>query len=286
MRRALPLLSALALVVTCWLVVQVAREARIRTQLADESATKTKSVAELRERLAAVRSRSSPPAVVVSPPVDPKVAEINRELADLATERNQARDRRNALNGYVAGFERLKLSPATLAAAKQIILDRVRTIEAARKNTRSTDEILAIAERAGQAEREQLELLLGRDAADSLEASVRESQIDWEIGTDMWDGGAPLTPEQVQGLALAQQRAGFERVNWSATPKPAQVPDPQTGLSAQDNAFLAASASLLSPAQQDILRRSLVENNQYNTAMRTFSDRQRALWQTAGGGKK
>lgn len=137
---------------------------------------------------------------------------------------------------------------------------------------------MAAAESTRRAEEEQLVALLGKDAAEALAASAREGYIDWEIGTDMWDGGAPLAPEQLHALALAQVRVKFEQANWIVAPNAAQTPDPQTGLSSQDTAFLATTSSFLSPAQQEVLRRHLIEDNQYNAAMRGFGEKQKQLW--------
>ena len=93
---------------------------------------------------------------------------------------------------------------------------------------------------------------------------------------------APLEPDQVHAIALAQIRIKFEPAFWSTAPGEAQKPDPQTGLSNQDTDLLTATAPFLSPAQQEIFRKSLIEENLYNAAMRAFSEKQAQIWKANG----
>ena len=110
--------------------------------------------------------------------------------------------------------------------------------------------------------------LLGRETFEELEAYKLEFHFDWTIGTDLWDGGAPLTNDELHALALAIVRIGYDDQVILTAPKPAQVPHPTTWLSQQDNALLTATDHFLSPLQQELLRKNLVEENRYNTAMR------------------
>src|SRR5471030_354626 len=141
------------------------------------------------------------------------------------------------------------------------------------------EEVMAAIEPVRIARTEQLTALLGQDTYEQLEAYQRESHFDWTIGTDMWDGDAPLSPEQLHAFALATVQTRFEEGNIVAAPKPAQTPDPATGLSGQDMGLLTAGSGFLTPAQQEILRQNLIDDNRYNAAMRGFSAKQRQLWQ-------
>jgi hypothetical protein len=279
------LLAALVLRVLVW------RESGEQGRARMEFAAQTNAIAELRRELTASKLKASK-SVAKPAEVDPQLAEVTRQLADLSKKKQQARFRQNALNNYISGFDRLKLPPEILDEAKHIIIERWQAIEdlrnqseaSARANGKATwltEELLSAFERLRQSENEKLTALLGRDSAETLQASTREETINWEIGTDMWDAGAPISPEQVQALALAQERIRYERTFWGFDTKPSQIPDSKTGLSSQDAAFVASAAPALTTTQRQILVQSLIENNQYNASMRIFSERQKALWRAA-----
>ena len=202
--------------------------------------------------------------------------------ARFMAELQQRRFRLNALNNYAAGCMALHLSPETVARVKEIILMEWKAAENARKDVRSDEEMSGAAVRFQYIRDErdaQLTALLGHDAYEQLQAYERESHFDWTIGTDMWDGGAPLSADQLHALTLATVQTKFEEGFWSTGPKPTQSPDPVTGLSVQDLALLTASSRFLSPPQQEILRQNLIDDNAYNAAMRGFAAKQRQLWE-------
>ena len=273
--------SAALLAVAIWLGVDVWRERENVARSRQDLSARQKVIVTLQAKVAAARSKSkmTNAAENSAPAPDPKALEIKRELDALNTQLQTQRFRRNALNGYVAGFERLNLSPETLARAKEIILAGWKTSTERQKQVRSVDDL----EQMKKAEQAELIALLGQDGFETLDAATREESLDWEIGTDMWDGGAPLAPEQLRALALTETRLNIQRTPYFLTPKPEQIPDAQTWLSSQDAALLSASAEFLSPAQEEILRRSLIEENQYTAAMRGFGEKQRQLYSGAGG---
>jgi len=295
MQRVMPWLSAAFLGIAIYLGVAVWRQYREKAHWQEESTTRALQVAALRARTLAPRaivrssqtdenqatpgrdlSRASPAVV------DPKAIEAARE-DDLQIANHEKRSfRRNALRSYISGFDALQLSPEKLAQAKEILLAASQAAANRRKIARSAEDAAAARDRGIQAMDEQMTALLGQNDYDVLKASTREGALDWTIGTDMWDGGAPLEPDQVHAIALAQIRTKFEPAHWVIAPNEAQTPDPKTGLSNQDAALLTATAPFLSAAQQEILRRSLIEENLYNAAMRAFSEKQAQIWKANG----
>ena len=294
MHRLMPWLNAALLGIAIYLGVAVWGQHGEKAQWQRESATRTARAAALRAKASepsAQRRAGQPddaqatPAEKVSQPLPPVakpiLTEAERNDALEIANREKQSSRRNTLNTYAAGFDALHLPPEKLARAKEILLIASEAAANARKAARSIEDFFAAVTPISQAKDEQMTALLGPDNYDSLKASTLVSSLDWTLGTDMWDGGAPLAPEQLQAIALVQVRNKFERPNWLTAPNVAQTPDPQTGLSSQDAALFAASAQFLSPTQQEIFRRSLIEENQYNAAMRAFSEKQRQLSKAA-----
>lgn len=291
MVRLLPWLNATLLLIAIWLGIALRRQNNERTDWKQRSTDAAKMLANRRAQTPATRADAAPRSDPENAPSlprstdanfpaveDPKIAEAGREVARLAAERGQRSFRLNALTSYTTGLDSLHLSSETLERVKEIILAQWQAAADARKGAHSAEEAFAASTRAIQEKDTQLTALLGHDASEILEASTREDHLDWEIGTDMWDGGAPLAPDQLRALALAQVRTDYHQANWSLPPDAAQTPDPQSGLSNQDTALLGVSAAFFSPAQQQILRQNLIEENRYNAAMRTFSGKQRQIW--------
>jgi hypothetical protein len=295
MQRVMPWLSAAFLGIAIYLGVAVWRQRSEKAQWQQESTMRASQVAALRPRTLAPRAimRSSQTDESQATParnlnqaspavVDPKAIEAARE-DDLKVANGEKRSfRRNALHSYISGFDALQLAPEKSAQAKEIILAGWQAAANGRKTARSAEDAAAASARGIQAMDDQMTALLGQNDYDVLQASTREGTLDWTIGTDMWDGGAPLEPDQLHAIALAQIRIKFGPANWSTAPNEAQTPDPQTRLSSQDTALLTATAPFLSPAQQEIFRKSLIEENLYNAAMRAFSEKQAQIWRANG----
>jgi hypothetical protein len=263
------LLLAVGLGIACW------RQQHERDEWQQRASAAAQHLAKRRTEVARPPAPPQPPAAPATP--DPKLAAATSEVERLGAARAQRAFRLNALNGYKDGFDALRLPPATLAQAKAIILAQWQAAADARKDARSTDAALAAGRQAAREGEARLLDLLGRDAFELLEASSRKDHLDWEIGTDLWDGGAPLIPEQLHALAVAQVRTGYEQVNWFADPTESQAADPQTGLNRQDSALLRAVETALSPRQLELLRQNLIEDNRYNAAMRAFNAKQEEL---------
>ena len=294
--RIAPWLSLCLALLAVLLGWELWRQSGEHSHAASEASNQDRRLAALRRQYTLNQAKPSSPApapteartkVPEAAPAakDPKVLEAAKEVAQLAALREKQLFRRNALNHYREGLDALQLPPQTLEQAKAIIVASWEARAAAASKVKSSEELMALGSRHEQEEAQQLTALLGAPAYEQLKASTHVSSLDWTIGTDMWDGGAPLDKDQLQALALAQLRTGAQRTHWVVAPTPSQIPDPQTQLSPQDTALLAATTSSLSPTQQEILRRSLIEENQYNAAMRSARAQQEKLWQAqkAGG---
>lgn len=247
--------------------------ATLRTQLDAAKAQRDKANAERAaaaklESDAAKASAAAEALVSVSAaprPVDRRIATRDAELF-----------RRNALHPYVEGFERLQLPPALLAQAKAIIMARAQAARAVDKRIRPIAEMLAEYNRLNQTMEDQLTALIGADATLELKSASRESSLDWTIGTDLWDAGTPLTPAQLEALARVDVQARPVATHWAWETTDGD-PDPRTGLSRQNADYLAATSRILSPEQQAVLQRSLIEENRYSAAMRAFGEKQKKL---------
>jgi hypothetical protein len=275
MPRATTVLNAVLLLLAAGLGIACWRQQHERDEWQQRASAAAQHLAKRRTEVARPPAPLQPPAAPATP--DPKIAAAASEVERLGAARAQRAFRLNALNYYKDGLDALRLPPATLSQAKAIILAHWQAAEDARKDARSTDEAVAAGRHAAREGEARLLALLGRDAFELLEASSRKDHLDWEIGTDLWDGGAPLSSEQLHALAVAQVRTGYEQVPWFADPTESQAADPQTGLSRQDSALLRAVETALSPRQLELLRQNLIEDSRYNAAMRAFKAKQEEL---------
>src|SRR4051812_48992615 len=166
MQRAMTGLSGVLLALVVWLAVLVWRQSHERENWQMESDTRTKRLTELRTQVTGWKARAGSADANAKPPTatDPKSAAILREWTKLAADREQARFRRNALNGYIAGFDTLNLPPEMHARAKEIILASWKAVEEAGTNARSREEFEAAVALESRAEKERLIALLGQEA--------------------------------------------------------------------------------------------------------------------------
>jgi hypothetical protein len=285
MKPVKPVATVGLLFLAIWLGLELSRVRLERTTHQADVAAQTRELANLRTQLDAARADRAATATLESQaantPADAKatsnVPAAPRPLDPRIANRAQEMSRRNALQGYIAGFDRLRLPSHLLEQAKAIILARTQASAAAPKPSRSMAEALEEINRLNQAMDDQLTALLGAEATAQLRSAAREDSIDWAIGTDLWDAGARLSPSQLEALARAEVQVGYEPYLRVLPESPDQAPDHRTGLNRQNADLLAATSDFLSPAQQAILQRSLIEDQQYNAAMRAFGEKQKKL---------
>jgi hypothetical protein len=247
--------------------------AALRTQLDAAKAQRDKANA---ERAAAAKLESEPAKTSAAAEVSTSVSALPRRVDRRIAARDAELFRRNALHPYVEGFERLQLPPALLTQAKAIIVARAQAARAVDQRIRPIPEMLAEYNRLNQVMENQLAALIGADATRELKSASRESAVDWTIGTDLWDAGTPLTPAQLRALARIDVQVRPVATHWAWETTDGE-PDPRTGLSPQNADYLAATSRILSPEQQAVLQRSLIEENRYTAAMRAFGEKQKKL---------
>ena len=102
--------------------------------------------------------------------------------------------------------------------------------------------------------------LIGKESFEKLEAL--RGQGDYtkvqNYILDMWDGGVPLTAEQTESLAIRLRSATATKNR----PPGYGTVDPNTHLKPADHEFFRQAASILSPAQIEILEIARREDNQ------------------------
>lgn len=258
------------------------RAVKVRTHWAQTAEVRQRTLA----KAASMRTGGARPDFASRPPASaayvptPEERIAAQELKAVAAEISRRRDRRNTLHSYLLGFERLQLAPDKLAQAKALILAEAEAAQKVLQQPRAGDEILAVVDSAEQALDRKLAEFLGTEAARALEASQRESSLNWTLGTAMWDGGAPLSAEQLRAIAVAEKTVGYKEPRMFLRGALLPAVDPQTGLSAQDTAFLDAAGRFLTTDQQRIMRDHLADENTYESGNRAFAERQRRLMET------
>jgi hypothetical protein len=294
MKRTLLTLNLLLLVLIAVLILAIRRQQIVRDDLYQKI---TRANARALEAQAAVAAQvgklattnnhdtgntsAAPRTAVPENPNLPQIADREMdELSRLADERAKRQFRLNAFHGYAKGFTALNTPPETVKRAEEIILSAWQASSKLRKQERPIEEMRAAYAGIHETMEAQLIRLLGRDQFEELKAYDRQDHFDWTIGTDLWDGGAPLTSDQLHALALAAVRTNYNDQLFAESPQPSQVPDSTTGLSYQDTTLLAASARFLSATQQALLRQNLIDENRYNAAMRAFYEKQKLLWKS------
>lgn len=208
------------------------------------------------------------------PPRVRSPAEI--EAGRLGKARVAWQERMNALHGYHTGFTALHLPPETIERAKDILLQNWAANAAAPAKALSVEQRLAVVEQNRREQDAAMIALLGEGPYKELQAYQNEGRFDWTIGTDMWDAGTPLSPEQLHALCLTIGETKYDDRQTLLGEKPDTAPDPATGLSLQDQALLTSTARFLSTEQQQVLRKTLIDENRYTAAWRGFVDKQRA----------
>jgi hypothetical protein len=177
------------------------------------------------------------------------------------------RQRRYAMANLRGAIEAMNLSPADTAQLKELVaakwLAREDTSDVLDRIGNTTPELRQKATAAAQAEAEQkIKDLLGPERYADFQTAQKESasrQVNWQLFTDFWDSGMPLSSEQQTSLARAmvELRADFP----TGTDAPL---DPQTGLRPEVLQLLATASSFLTPEQLNLLRDRKSDHARYD----------------------
>jgi hypothetical protein len=278
MPRFSTLLALALLVMAVALSIRLWQQGAARVHLQQALDLEVRRVEALREQAAAEATRRtnepSGATLGLQNSTQPEEAALPAAIAARDALRKDVADRakrRNVLHRYIAGFEALALPPATATAVKDLLVQQAAA--PASKTFTSAAEYAAAFKAAEVLLRQRVGALIGTDAAEILMASADEGTLDWSIGTDLWDAGVPLEPNQIQLLAQSALRSGFDPVVLALDRSESTLTDPATGLSPHDVRFLHAAQSYLTPAQREALKTSLLEENQYRRALQLYSEK-------------
>jgi len=207
---------------------------------------------------------------------------------------------RNTRKEYDGVLNSAGLPAAKLAQVKKLLLDQAATeqdaIQAAAKvgidpNSPAMTEALSLSvAEIG----DEINGILGEASYDQLTKAMRigdtTQQLAKNVGLDMADAGAPLSPEQTSALAQieADYATGPQMTNGDS--RSAQIaammkepPDPQTGLRPMDQAQLDRATQVLSPQQLQILQQNMVDQNRISVLYQNAANQYDAQQQPAGG---
>lgn len=189
--------------------------------------------------------------------------------------------RRNVNRQYGDGLSRLNLSPAQLAQLKDLLVQKqLATIDAqgAAEDAglqRGTPEYQAAIKQAGQDVESQIENILGPNAENQLlQMQVRsafQTQVTFNYAPDFADAGAPLTPDQANGLAQAMADANYAGKDTSSRPANYNQPDPSTGLTPHEERVISNATSVLSPAQLEVLKADQLQDQQQSQLIQQYN---------------
>lgn len=206
---------------------------------------------------------------------------IAKEHPEFAAIRDRE-TRRMILRQYGDAFAALNLPPDKLAQLKNLLVERQMSSEDAQEAARAaglqpgTPAFAQAVAEAYNDMQQSIVALIGQDGQNALQqaqlaATIKNFQIANTYAPDFLDAGVALTSDQAQGLA--QVLASTTNTPPGLTPGGYHQPDPQTWLSQADQDTLTRASQVLSPAQLNVLKTDLAEQNQRNAIMRTYFQR-------------
>lgn len=213
-----------------------------------------------------------------------RMSDVLRDHPELAASQERERQRM-ILRMYGEAIAGLNLSPEKLAQLRKLLVDRNESQQDAAEAARAAG-IQPGSPAYGQAMRQayadvqqQIVALIGTDGVAALEQGQQlqmyRNQVENTYAPDLLEAGLGLTAEQQSGLAQALQSINAPSNPGFRTPGYRQA-DAETGLSPADQDVLAKAAEILSPAQVDIIKADLADQNQRNAVMQSYFQAARA----------
>jgi RNA polymerase sigma factor (sigma-70 family) len=190
-------------------------------------------------------------------------------------------NRREVIREYSRAIAALNLSPGKADQLKELLIERDMSKNDAEMALADAG-LLSGTEEAGKAvsaatkdSDQAIVSLIGNESNERLEAlkgtSNYGSQTDIDdIALDMVDAGQALSADQSLALAQFQHDAGNSARNPDAASPGYREVDPTTWQSPLDQQFFANAATILTPAQLQILKASRSENNQRHAIMKQY----------------
>jgi hypothetical protein len=189
--------------------------------------------------------------------------------------------RRNVVREYSRAIAALNLSPDKAIQLKELLVERDMS-EYDAQDAANQAGLVSGSPEAGKAiseamkdSEQAIKSLIGSDADEKLEALKgtqyygSQNDVD-DYAVDMADAGVSLSAEQSQALAQSLHELSNSAKNPDAAAPGYRVADPTTWQSPLDQQFFASAASILTPAQLQILKTSRSENNQRQAIMSQY----------------
>jgi hypothetical protein len=308
MQRALPWLTAVFFISTVVLGYMVVREKMMITQVSLDWGTADKDsqkrIADLQHRLAAAKEAEVLAAKQAAQAARAASASSGSgggssnggarivHIGDILKDHPEysalyaKQIRRNVDRMYGNGLSTLNLPPEQLAQLKDLLVEReMSNIDAqgaaqAEGLVRGSPEWQDAMKQASQDTEAQITAILGSNADSTLiQLQTRagfQTQVDFNLASDYADAGAPLTPDQSNGLVQAMADANYAGKDTSTRPANYNVVDPATGLSPHDDRIINGAAQVLNPTQLQVLKTDQIQGEQQRAIMQEYN---------AGGGQ-
>jgi len=246
---------------------------KVDTMQAAETARvkRNEEVRKARATLGAARSQSAPNVI--------RYSDIVRDHPEFAALR-QKDTLRNVVRQYGDAIATLNLPADKAAQLKNLLVERQLSQQDAREAAEAaglkpgSPEFAQATAQAYQEVQQQITDLVGKDGMAALQQasmiSGMKTMVTYTYAPDFADAGIPLTSEQETSLAVALNPANAMRNNPNARDPSYRQPDPDTWLSPADQQTIAKAAQTLSPAQLEIFKTDLAEQNHRNAIMQPY----------------
>jgi hypothetical protein len=189
--------------------------------------------------------------------------------------------RRNIDRMYGSGLATLGLPSDQLARLKNLLVERQMGVVDADQVAQAaglvpgTPAWQAAMQQASQDLDGQIQSIMGSNAEATL-AQLRtrqyiQNQVQNSYAPDFADAGAPLSPEQTNGLIQAMADANYSGKDISTRPANYNITDPTTGLSPHDDRIITSATPVLTPAQVQLLSKDQAENEQIAAIMKSYN---------------
>jgi hypothetical protein len=192
----------------------------------------------------------------------------------------EAQQRRNMLRQFGPALAKLNLPPDQLAKLKDLLVERdmssrdaQQSAEAAGLKQGSQGWRDAMAQAAAVAEQDITNLMgtNGTQFVRRLQAQANfQTQVEYNYSPDFADAGAPLSPEQANGLAQAMGEANYAGRSTADRPANYNDVDATTGLAPHDSRILQGASATLSPAQLEMLKTELIQAHQQAAILQQY----------------
>jgi hypothetical protein len=245
------------------------QQAKRAAEIAQEAAERRAKAIERAASTSANASSATPSAATAARPQD-TVSRIVEYLKDHPEDEALfARVARHNVDRRFPGLETLNLPREQLLKLKDLLANRdmdqldAQVAAAAQGLDRGTPAWRDAIMKASAETNAGVQEILGPNANGVLaQLQVRltfQNQVQYNLGPDFADAGAPISPEQSAALVNALADANYTGKDMSQRPADYNDTNPATGLTPHDLRILEGAAKILQPAQVEILKSNLID---------------------------